>query len=280
MAVNANGKMAGSIGGGIMEYKFVELAKERLQVQHTSLQIKKQVHDASATTNRSGMICSGEQKILIYPFHSNDVLQIENIVNSLEQNKNGMLELSPIGIRFSPNNPGFDHYFEFTSEENWLYREKTGYKNNLYIIGGGHCALSLSRIMGMMDFHIQLFDERKDLNTLEANHWVHEKIMLNRYDELKEKIFSDPKGYVVVMTIGYRKDEIALKALINKDFKYLGLLGSRKKIEEMFEQLRREGVEESLLNRIHSPIGLSIKSQTPEEIAVSIAAEIISIKNA
>ena len=66
MAVNANGEMEGSIGGGIMEHKFVEMAKERLRVGSHESGVRKQIHDKSVGTNQSGMICSGEQSILLY----------------------------------------------------------------------------------------------------------------------------------------------------------------------------------------------------------------------
>ena len=81
------------------------------------------------------------------------------------------------------------------------------------------------------------------------------------------------------MTFGYRTDDVALKALLGKEFKYIGLLGSKYKVEKMFDDYRKEGVKEEWLQRIHTPVGLAIKSQTPEEIAVSIAAEIIRVKN-
>jgi xanthine dehydrogenase accessory factor len=272
--------MEGSIGGGIMEHKFVEMAKEKLQIINSKFQVRKQVHDKSATKDRSGMICSGEQTVLIYPVNENERQQISNMISCLEENINGMMELSPNGIRFSETIPDCDYHFEFNSEKDWLYQEKIGYKNNLYIIGGGHCALAFTRIMGMMDFYIRLFDERKGLNTMDANEWAHEKIIVNDYAELKDLVQPDPNGFVVIMTFGYRTDDTALRSLLDKEFKYIGLLGSRKKIEDMFAQLRQEGIAESLLKTIHSPIGLSIKSQTPEEIAISIAAEIISIKNA
>jgi xanthine dehydrogenase accessory factor len=279
MAVNVNGDMEGSIGGGIMEHKFVELAKEKLQNQDYKIQLRKQVHDKSATKDRSGMICSGEQMILMYTVSRNDLQQVLAIIRYLEKNKNGMMELSPNGIRFSPDIPGRDYHFEFKSEEAWLYQEKTGYKNDLYIVGGGHCALAFSRIMGMMDFYIRLFEERKGLNTVHANEWAHEKKIVDSFADLKNLIPSGPNAFVVIMSFGYRTDGEALRALLGKQFKYLGLLGSRKKIEEMFEQFRKEGVAETELKNIHSPIGLSIKSQTPEEIAISIAAEIIAVKN-
>ena len=82
------------------------------------------------------------------------------------------------------------------------------------------------------------------------------------------------------MTFGYRSDNLALRSVISKDFKYLGVLGSQTKMDELFKEWKKDGLNLKQLEKIHSPIGLSIKSQTPMEIAVSIAGEIIKIKNA
>jgi len=82
------------------------------------------------------------------------------------------------------------------------------------------------------------------------------------------------------MTFGYRTDYTALKALLNKEFAYLGLLGSRTKVQKMIEDYHRQGISDEWLQRVHAPIGLDIRSHTPEEIAVSIAGEIIRVKNA
>lgn len=279
MAVNANKEMEGSIGGGIMEHKFVEMAKEKLQTASDEPQVKKQIHDKAAGKNQSGMICSGEQTIFLYRVRQKDITHIEKIIATLEQNKNGTIKLSPDGIAFEDVLPANDFEFILKNEEDWSYTEKVGYKNHLYIIGGGHCALALSKLMSMMDFYIHLFEERNGLNTLEANNYVHEKTIVNDYAELKELVPTGKNNYVVVMTFGYRTDDIAVRALVNKEFKYFGLLGSKKKIEKMFTEYKQEGINEDVLNKIHSPVGIQIKSETPEEIAVSIAAEIIKMKN-
>jgi xanthine dehydrogenase accessory factor len=282
MAVNAKGEMEGSIGGGIMEHKFVEMAKEKLRVMSYELRetyIRKQIHDKSVAKDQSGMICSGEQTILLYPVHKNDSMVIQNIITSLEQYKNGTLLLSPEGIRFDETIPEKDFEFSLQSEGNWLYKEKTGYKNQLFIIGGGHCALAFSKLMREMDFYIHLYDDRKGLPTMIRNDTAHEKHIINNYTELSKLISSGINHYVVIMTFGYRTDDIALKALLGKEFRYLGLLGSKTKVEKMFVDFRKEGIEEKFLRQIHTPIGISIKSQTPEEIAISIAAEIIREKN-
>jgi len=279
MAVNANKEMEGSIGGGIMEHKFVEMAKDKLQAAGHKPQVRKQIHDKSAGKNQSGMICSGEQTILLYIVQENDSVYIEKLISSLEQNKNGTLHLSPGGIVVDDTLPTKDFEFNIKSEEEWSYSEKTGYKNHLYIVGGGHCALAFSKIMSMMDFYINLFEDREQLNTVEKNNYVHEKTVIKDYSELSNLIPSGENNYVVVMTFGYRTDDIAVRALINKNIKYFGLLGSKKKIEKIFAVYRKKGIDEDLIKQIHSPIGIQIKSQTPEEIAVSIAAEIIKVKN-
>ncbi|MEJ7821992.1 MAG: XdhC family protein [Chitinophagaceae bacterium] len=282
MAVNANKEMEGSIGGGIMEHKFVEMAKEQLSVdswQLTEGKIRKQIHDKTAGKNQSGMICSGEQTILIYKIQEKDISHIEKIITALEQNKNATLHLSPDGILFDDALPTKDFEFDLKSEDNWNYTEQIGYKNRLYIIGGGHCALAFSKLMSAMDFYIYLFEDREGLNTMKANNYVHEKTVVKDYSELSQLIPSGENNYVVVMTFGYRTDDIAVRGLLNKDFKYFGLLGSKKKIEKMFDDYRKEGINEEVLKKIHSPIGIRIKSETPEEIAVSIAAEIIKVKN-
>lgn len=280
MAVNANGAMAGSIGGGIMEHKFVEMAKERLKSNGDKLPaIKKQVHDKSAAKDQSGMICSGDQMILLYTVSSADIPQIEKIIACLFKNACGTLELSPAGLEFSNEVTATDYSFSINSQTDWLYTEKLGYKNHLYIIGGGHCALALSKLMSSMDFYIHLYDDRNTLNTIEQNQYVHEKKILEDYNDLKDIVSPGDHHYVVVMTMGYRTDDLSIKALLGKSFAYFGVLGSRKKIEKLFSDYIAEGISEDVLRQIHAPIGLAINSRTPEEIAISIAAEIIQVKN-
>ena len=279
MAVNVNGEMSGSLGGGIMEQKFVELAKVKLKQAAEEVSVHNQLHDKQAAKNQSGMICSGEQTIFLYTVHVKDSGAIKSLIHSLAEDRNGTLQLSPQGISFSKNIPVADYELEIKTEAHFIYTEKTGYKNQLYIIGGGHCSLALSQLMSGMDFYIHLFDDRNDLNTIAQNNFVHAKTLVNDYAELYNHIPAGKNIYVVLMTVGYRTDMIALEALVAKGFQYLGVLGSKSKIEKMFGDLLAEGIAPELLDRIHAPIGLSIKSETPEEIAVSIAAEIIAVKN-
>jgi xanthine dehydrogenase accessory factor len=280
MVVNERGAMEGSIGGGIMEHKFMELVLEQLQRKEVVLSLRRQVHDKDAVRDQSGMICSGEQTILLYSFRLEDIAVIRNIKTCLEEYRNGTVQFSPAGMRYLPENPSHDFSFYKRSETDWGYEEKVGYKQRLFIIGGGHCALALSRIMRMMDFHISVYDHRHSLVTLERNEFAHEKILLDEYEELRERVpVMGNNRFIVVMTLGYRTDDRAVRALWDKEFRYFGLLGSRAKVERLWAMYRAEGIAEKVLRKIHAPAGFAIKSQTPEEIAVSIAAEIIQVRN-
>lgn len=279
MTVNAMGEMEGSIGGGIMEHKFTEMAKERLRQGEYVVSLRRQVHDKEAAKDQSGMICSGEQTILLYGLRIEDIVTIKALVESLEVFRNGALKLSPEGLRFGPVAPLEDFVFDKRSEEDWVYVEKTGYKDRLYVVGAGHCALAFSRLMRTMDFYITVFDHRPDLETLARNEYAHEKVVVSDYGELGGLIVPEREHhYVVVMTQGYRTDDSAVRVLLPLEFRYFGLLGSKAKVSKMMDAYRAEGVAEEWLRRVRAPAGLPIHSQTPEEIAVSIAAEIVGVK--
>ena len=200
-------------------------------------------------------------------------------INSLADYK---FQISNFKLSEKPSKDGtqnIDFKFQRKVENDFLYEEKLGYKNKLFIIGGGHCALALSELMSKMDFHISLFDDREDLNTLAKNEFVHEKKIIETYENIGEFIESGNNVYVVVMTLGYKFDEIVIRRLFDKNFKYFGVLGSKAKMKTLLRNLENEGFDKEKLALIHTPIGLHINSRTPEEIAVSIAAEIIAVKN-
>jgi len=108
---------------------------------------------------------------------------------------------------------------------------------------------------------------------------VHEKKLLASYDEAGNYIKEGANSYVVVMTSGYRTDDMVIRSLLYKKLKYFGVLGSTNKINKLFTDYRAKGIEPGILNSIHAPVGLPIKSRTPNEIAISIAAQIIEVKN-
>ncbi|CAN5375594.1 hypothetical protein BH11BAC1_BH11BAC1_08780 [soil metagenome] len=279
MAVTED-EMSGSIGGGVMEHKFVELAKEKLRQSSANLLLKKQVHQKNSSKDQSGMICSGEQTILLYPLEEKNLPVIQRIISALENKKTGLLKLTFTGFDFRDDdqfNGKFD--FDMQSESAFTYSERIGFTNHLYIVGGGHCALALSKLMNEMDFYIHVIEDRDNLNTFIGNEFAHEKIIVKDYSAISKYIPHGDNHYVTIMTFGYRTDDLAVRALMHKKFRYLGVLGSEAKMKRLFSEWRSDKIPENRLANIFSPIGIQIKSETPEEIAVSIAAEIIKVKN-
>lgn len=280
MAV-AEDDLLGSIGGGVMEVRLVEQAKSRIRNSKSVIdsEIIEQNHK-KRTPNPSGMICSGRQTVIFFKLGFRHLKAVRQIISALKNYHPKVLRITPSDFQVLQNQAGdFDFRFERKNDNDFLYEEKIGFKNRLFIIGGGHCALALSELISKMDFYISLFDDRPALNTLAKNRFVHEKRLIESYERIGDFIASGRNHYVVVMTLGYRSDEIVIGKLLDKDFKYFGVLGSKAKMGTLLKDLRKDGFDAEKLNRIRTPAGIEINSRTPEEIAVSIAAEIIAVKN-
>jgi xanthine dehydrogenase accessory factor len=263
-----------------MEHKFVELAKHQLINKVAENIVKRQVHNKAEMFNQSGMICSGEQTNLLFNLTEEHVSVIRQIITTLHEFKTGLLHLNTDGISFTNNTIANQNDISKIMDDNkFEYTEYLGHKNHIFIVGGGHCSLALATIMHGLDFYIHLIDDRENLNTFEQNSFSNQKIIVKNYENLNEIIPSHNNNFVVIMTMGYRTDCIALKSLLINDFKYIGVLGSKAKMKQLVNELLADGVEENKIAQIHAPIGLYIKSETPAEIAISIAAEIIAIKN-
>ena len=271
MAVAADGEFCGTIGGGIMEHKLVEMAKARLLQDDRSVLLMRQHHDKDHPANQSGMICSGSQLNAFIPVRLPDKKVIDTVLSSSHK----YIRVSSAGLFIAGDDKTG---LQYQSDTDWQYQEAIDRKPVIHIIGGGHVSLALSELMRFLGFYIHVYDDRPELSTLVGNVFADE-CHLADYAAISESLQATPGDYVVIMTIGYRTDKIVLRQLLNMPFAYLGMLGSARKTETLFAELKQEGVGQDLLERIHAPIGINIDSKTTREIAVSIAAEIIRYKN-
>lgn len=279
MAVSESGAMNGSIGGGVMEYNMVELAKKEAKNAKNKIFLKRQVHNPDSEQDKSGLICSGEQTHAFIFLDKPKTGIIHKIIKLSDKGENGILKLNPNGISFIENSKEENHInFRFTNENNWEYSEIIGLKDTLYIFGAGHVSLPLSHIFRILDFRVVVYDDRDDLSTFNSNSFAHQKHIID-YKSINTLIPEGPNSYVVIMTVAHKSDALVLKQLASKKFKYLGMIGSKNKTKTIFENLIAEGVSKSDLEKVDAPIGLSINSQTPAEIAISIAAKIVQVKN-
>jgi len=144
----------------------------------------------------------------------------------------------------------------------------------VFIFGGGHISLFVSRISAMVGFQVVVIDDRPQFANKErfpeAEELVAEEFFL-AFDKLKV----NRSSYLVIVTRGHSYDQEVLEWALGTEAKYIGMIGSRKKIQTVYANLGEKGVPRDKLEKVHAPIGLDIGAVTPEEIAVSIVAEMI-----
>jgi xanthine dehydrogenase accessory factor len=158
-----------------------------------------------------------------------------------------------------------------------VYIEPLGPAPRLYIVGAGHVAQQLARIARAVDFRTYVLDDRAKFASRERFPDA-EEIYVDSIPEWLHRADLPSNSYVVVVTRGHRHDLDALRALAARDLRYLGLIGSKAKVKRVFDALVEESMPVECLSRVYAPIGLDIGAVTPEEIAVSILAELIAVR--
>ena len=148
---------------------------------------------------------------------------------------------------------------------------------DLFIVGAGHVGFHLGRMAAATGFTVHVIDDREAFANRERFPDAADVIVDEVGAWLAEAPLP-PGSYVVVVTRGHRHDLEAVRALATRDVRYVGLIGSRAKVARLGEQLALEGGDPTLLARVHAPIGIDIGAVTPEEIAVSILAELIAVR--
>jgi xanthine dehydrogenase accessory factor len=147
----------------------------------------------------------------------------------------------------------------------------------LVVVGAGHVGQHVARLAATVGFRVTVVDDREKFANRD-NFPEPVTVIVEPIPEWLQGADLPRDAYVVVVTRGHRHDLDALRALAPRDLRYLGLIGSRAKVARIFELLASEGVAPERLARVHSPIGLDIGAVTPEEIAVSIVAELVAVK--
>lgn len=147
----------------------------------------------------------------------------------------------------------------------------------LYVFGAGHVAVNLCRVAAGAGFDVVVTDDRSSYATPERFPAAKEIHALD-FDEAKKKIEPTEASYLVIVTRGHRDDMNILRWAVQTRARYVGMIGSKRKVIEIFKALRAEGLPAHLFEHVHAPIGLDIGAITPEEIAVAIAAELIAVR--
>ena len=159
-----------------------------------------------------------------------------------------------------------------------VYIEPIEPSPELYIIGGGHVGYHLARLAHEVGFRVHVVDDREKFANRERFPTA-EEVVADDIPTWLAAATLPPHAYAVIVTRGHTNDLEALRALAPRELRYLGLIGSRAKVARVYDALTADGVPAEQLTRIHAPIGLDIGAVTPQEIAVSILAELIAVKH-
>lgn len=157
-----------------------------------------------------------------------------------------------------------------------IYVERVAAPPELVIVGAGHIAQPLSRIGRLLGFRVVVIDDRPDFARRERFPDA-DRVVVTDFEDPFAAVPIGPRSHVVLVTRGHRYDYDCARALATAGSEpaYLGMIGSRRRVRAAFEQLAAEGFDRAWLARVHAPVGLDIGAETPGEIAVAIAAEMI-----
>ena len=277
MLVNKNGFVAGTVGGGGMEYAAVLEAQKKLIEGETKSFLKR--YDL---TTAAVMACGGycSLQFCYLPAVQETDMLAEYILFRLKGKYPWWL-LIPQGegdIRveeglFIKKHKGF---YEQDGKE--YYAEQYNYDGRVFIFGAGHVARELVPLLSHLGFKCVVIDDREEFAKPEVFPTAH-KVLLADYTKLNEVCKLHCMDYAVVMTRGHVHDANCERFLLATPVPYIGVMGSKNKAKLAREALLSEGYSEKQLARIKTPIGLDIGSETPAEIAVSIAAQLIEVRS-
>lgn len=292
MAVCPDGKTTGTVGGGNVEFTSTRLAADLLKSGGSALRQFKFVQGDAASL---GMVCGGDVTIQFQylPAEDQQVIRVfRDILESFGKNMDTWLvrklnndTVTEMGLA---DREGLRHLPVGTVLPDGLLQNKGTFVGDwlatpvvkagrVYIFGGGHVSQALVPAIAAVGFRPVVYDDRPEF-TDPALFPQAEKLLCGSFTALTEKLTVTPDDYVVIMTRGHQADYEVLTQVLRSGAKYLGCIGSRRKLGVCHERLLAAGFTEEEYARLHAPIGLDIGAETPAEIAVSITAELIAVR--
>jgi xanthine dehydrogenase accessory factor len=309
-----SGLVAGTIGGGVLEGRVQLIAKESSKTKESGIYHFDLDHDISF---RQDAICGGEATILLDASPEDHNAIFEQIKESLQNRISGVLvtivkEAGETDVKIArywvaslkENNlprqytallsTDFNKLLSSSDHDDFIKHELTtgtGEKNllafleplfpsfQLVIAGAGHIGKALAHLGKLLDFEVTVIDDREEYAN-KSNIPDADYVVVNDIGKALRDLRKGPDMYIVIVTRGHDDDAKALKPCINSQAAYLGMIGSKSKIAKMHSHfVQNEWATEEQWSAIHAPIGLEINSKTVEEIAISIAAELVLERN-
>lgn len=310
MLVFPDGSQAGTLGGGCVE---AEVKRQALSTLVTPENAGPSLHSFCLDDNYGwddGLICGGRMNILADPLAALHGRAYFHHFRKLVDEGRGCTEAvvvaatpagAPLGSRYLFDQAGreLDHLAlgpapALVAEQLLaLDRRPKPYllqgiaylpvlpRITLLIVGGGHVGLGVAKLAAEVEFDIWVLDDRETYASAQRFPMARRRIVGDIGQQLRDLGTTDvtPSTYALIVTRGHAHDEEALYHVATTQASYVGMIGSKRKIKMIFEDLVARGVPREALDRVHAPLGFAIGSQTVPEIAISIVAELIAVRN-
>ena len=288
MLVNKNGRLCGTIGGGAVEHRAIQIAQtvlaERSSTQHNFSLTRDDVQNL-------GMICGGAVEVFFHYLAADNQNAIElaaeaeqllahrqNIwlLTNLSDNSLGLVTQQNAPSWLAPQLTGKAKRIQYNGQDYFL--EQIGTSSSVYIFGGGHVAQELVPLLSHVGFRCVVMDDRPEFTDPSLFPAADEILMVD-FTHIDDFIKINADDYVCVMTKGHAYDTLIQAQILRAVPCYIGVIGSAAKAAGVRKSLIEDhGLTHEDVDRITTPIGLKIGAETPAEIAVSIAAQMIEVR--
>ncbi len=296
MLVRADGSIAGTVGGGGLEAWAIKQALSVLEADRPSVQeFQLTPQDAAGL----GMVCGGRGRMILEPVspsHHEVKESLEALAAWADEGRRGWLVTTVSGSEQHgwritrrlveagadmglPADGDADGDAAALGAGSLSHADPVGFEGTAYVFGAGHCGEKLVPVLGLAGFATVILDDRSEFAHRGRFPTADRVIVLDSFDQGMDGLPTDDDSYIVIVTRGHLHDRSVLAQALRTEAGYIGMIGSRKKIAAIYQALRDEGFSEADLARVHSPIGLEIGAETPGEIAISIAAELVQVRS-
>jgi xanthine dehydrogenase accessory factor len=303
---SSDGEIIGTVGGGLLEALVIEEAKKYFGGDKPP---KVSTFDLNDDVSNEGMICGGSVDVLLEPIAKSnltifqELLKARNkgvdctLLRTIDNSSNRIdriLLTSPndtvaktvashSGVDIGVLADGIRHAWgkedvrRIMTDQGEIILQPIRGLHDLIIFGGGHVSKHLAQIASIAGFSTTVIDDREEFadaaRFLGASH-----VLASEYETAFSKIELKPSTFIVIVTRGHQSDELVLEKSVRTPARYIGMIGSKRKVIATFKNLIARGFAATELKNVHAPIGLDIGAVTAEEIAVSIVAEMVRVR--
>jgi xanthine dehydrogenase accessory factor len=293
MFVGEDGKLYGTIGGGRLEHSAYQEAMSMMEKSVSKLlHIRMNAKEVAS----NGMICGGDVDVLLEPV----LEKYKSLYGRLEylekRGKRGVLvtkfdknifvkilveddfTIHGDGVSERDRDAFLQHLYETKPcVTDGLVIEPLQISTALYIFGAGHVSQYIAKIAQMVDFSVTIIDDREEFANKERFPDADE-IIVEDFHKIFDRLRFTGKEFVTIVTRGHQFDAGVLGEAMKRHTRYIGMIGSKRKVSIVFDHMKKSGFDDEAIKKVHAPIGLAIHAETPQEIAVSIVAELIKVR--